>query len=88
MMSLFSYQNRERSSKLLQFPNDDDYLQDKIRQFRKSRSGYVSTLTKVINKLTEHISLNSDIDCIKRYEIKLENAIKTYVTLRLSYMKS
>ena len=88
MMSLFSYQNRERSSKSLQFPNDDDYLQDKIRQFRKSRSGYVSTLTKVINKLTEHISLNSDIDCIKRYEIKLENAIKTYVTLRLSYMQS
>ena len=84
MMSLFSYQNRERSSKSLQFPNDDDYLQDKIRQFRKSRSGYVSTLTKVINKLIEHISLNSDIDCIKRYEIKLENAIKTYVTLRLS----
>ena len=88
MMSLFSYHNRERSSKSLQFPNDDDYLQDKIRQFRKSRSGYVSTLTKVINKLTEHINLNSDIDCIKRYEIKLENAIKTYVTLRLSYMKS
>ena len=88
MMSLFSYQNRERSSKSLQFPNDDDYLQDKIRQFRKSRSGYVSTLTKVINKLTEHINLNSDIDCIKRCEIKLENAIKTYVTLRLSYMKS
>ena len=88
MMSLFSYQNRERSSKSLQFPNDDDYLQDKIRQFRKSRSGYVSTLTKVINKLTEHTSLNSDIDCIKRYKIKLENAIKTYVTLRLSYMKS
>ena len=88
MMSLFSHQNRERSSKSLQFPNDDDYLQEKIRQFRKSRLGYVSTLTKVINKLKEHINLNSDIDCIKRCEIKLRIAIKTYVTLRLSYMKS
>ena len=76
MMSLFSYQNRERSSKSLQFPNGDDYLQEKICQFKKSRSGYISTLTKVINKLTEHINLNFDIDCIKRCEIKLENAIK------------
>ena len=51
-------------------------MQEKIRQFKKSRSGYVSTLTKVINKLIEHINLNSDIDCTKRYEIKLQNAIK------------
>ena len=55
MMSLLSYQNRERFSKSLQFPNDDDYLQEEIRQFKKSRSGYVSALTNVINKLTEHI---------------------------------
>ena len=51
-------------------------MQEKIRQFKKSRSGYASTLTKVINELTEHINLNSDIDCIKRCEIKLQNAIK------------
>ena len=51
-------------------------MQEKIRQFKKSRSGYVSTLTELINKLTEHINLNSDIDCIKQYEIKLQNAIK------------
>ena len=75
-MSLFSYQNRERSSKLLQFPNDDNYLQKKLRQFKKSSSGCVSTLSKVINKLTKHINSNSDIDCIKRYESRLKNAIK------------
>ena len=75
MMSLLFYQNRERSSKC-QFPNDDDYLQEKIRQFKKHRSGYVSTLTKVTNKLAEHINVNSDIDCIKQYEFKLQNASK------------
>ena len=85
-MTLFSYQNQELSSKSLQFPNDNNYLREKIRQFKKSRSGYISTLTKVIDKLTNHINLNSNIDCIKRYESKLQNAIKTYVTLRLSYM--
>ena len=61
-MNQLFYQNQERSSKSLQFSNDDDYLQEKIRQFKKSRSGYVSTLIKVINKLTENINLNSDID--------------------------
>ena len=76
MMSLFFYQNWERSSKPLQFPNDDDYLLEKICHFQKSRSGYISTLTRVINKLTEHINLNLDIDCIKQYENKLQNATK------------
>ena len=88
MMNLFSYQNLECSSKLLQFPNDHKYLQEKIRQFKQSRSGCVSTLTKVVNKLTEHINLNSGIDWIKRSENKLQNPIKTYVALRLSYTKT
>ena len=52
------------------------YLQEKIRQFKKNKSGYFSTLTKVINKLRGHVNLNSDIDCIKRYENKLQSAIK------------
>ena len=85
MISLFSYQYQERSSKSLQ--KDDDYLEEKICQFKKSKSGYVSTLTRVINKPPDYINLNSDINVIKRYETKLQNAIKS-MTLRLSYMKA
>ena len=85
MISLFSYQYQERSSKSLQ--KDDDYLEEKICQFKKSKSGYVSTLTRVINKPPDYINLNSDINVIKRYKTKLQNAIKS-MTLRLSYMKA
>ena len=75
-MSLLSYENQESSSKLLQFLNGNGYLQKKIRQMKKIRSAYVSASTKVIIKLTEHIHSNSDMDCIKLYEIALQNAIK------------
>ena len=84
MISLFSYQYQERSSKSLQ---KDDDLEEKICQFKKSKSGYVSTLTRVINKPPDYINLNSDINVIKRYKTKLQNAIKS-MTLRLSYMKA
>ena len=87
MVSLFSYQYQEHSSKSLQFPNDDDYFEEKICQFKKSKSGYVSTLTRVINKPPDYINLNSDINVIKQYKTKLQNAIKS-MTLRLSYMKA
>ena len=65
-MSLFSYQCQERSCKSLQ--NDNDYLEEKICQFKKSKSGYISTLTRVINKPPDYINLNSDINVIKRYK--------------------
>ena len=33
-------------------------------------------MTRVINKLTEHINLNSDVREIQRYQFKLQNAIQ------------
>ena len=75
-MSLLSYQNQERSSKSLQFPNDDDYFKEKIRLW------YVSTWIEVFNELTEHINLNSDKDYIKQYEINLRSAITLYITTK------
>ena len=33
-------------------------------------------MTRVINKLTEQINLNSDVKEIQRYEFKLQNAIQ------------
>ena len=80
-MSLLSYQNQERSSKSLQFPNDDDYFKQRIRLW------YVSTLIEVFNELTEHINLNSDIDYIKQYEINLRSAIMLYITTKFKEVK-
>ena len=75
-MSFLSSENPKRSSKSLKFPKDNDYLNEKIRSLKKSRSGYVSAMTRVINKLTEHINLNSDVKEIQHYEFKLQNAIQ------------
>ena len=75
-MSFLSSENPKRSSQSLKFPKDNDYLNEKIRSLKKSRSGYVSAMTRVINKLTEQINLNSDVKEIQRYEFKLQNAIQ------------
>ena len=39
-------------------------------------------LTRVINKITEHINLNSDVKEIQCYEFKLQNAIQN-ITAKL-----
>ena len=75
-MSFLSSENPKSCSKSFKFPKDNDYLNEKIRSLRKSRSGYVSAMTRVINKLTEQINLNSDVKEIQRYEFKLQNAIQ------------
>ena len=75
-MSFLSLENPKCCSKSLKFPNDNDYLNEKIWSLKKSRSGYVSSMTRVINKLTEQINLNSDVKEIQRYEFKLQNAIQ------------
>lgn len=59
-MNLLSLQNSECSSKSLKFPNDNDKINEKIWSLKKSRPEYVSPMARVINKLTEHINLNSD----------------------------
>ena len=38
-------------------------------------------MSRVINKLTEHINLNSDVKEIQRYEFKLQNAIQNIRTI-------
>ena len=38
-------------------------------------------MTRVINKLTEHVNLNSDVKEIQRYEFKLQNAIQNIRTI-------
>ena len=75
-MSFLSSENLKRSSKSLKFPKDNDFLNGKIRSLKRSRSGYVSAMTRVINKLSEQINLNSDIKEIQCYEFKLQNAIQ------------
>ena len=84
-MRFLSLENPERSSKSLNFPKDNDYVNERIGSLKKSRSGYVSALTRVINKLTEHINLNSDVKEIQRYEFKLQNAFQNIrdITVKL-----
>ena len=54
-MSLLSLENSKCYSKSLKFPKNTDYVNEKIRSLKKSRSGYVRAMTRVINKLTEDI---------------------------------
>ena len=75
-MSYLSSENPKSCSKSFKFPKENDYLNEKIRSLRKSRSGYVSAMTRIINKLTEQINLNSDVKEIQRYEFNLQNAIQ------------
>ena len=42
----------------------------------KSKSGYVSTIRRVINKLTEHINSNSNVKEIQCYQCKLQNKMQ------------
>ena len=74
-MSFLSLENPKRTNKQLKVPKDNDYVNEKIRSLKKSRSGYVSAMTRVINILTEHINLNSNVKEIQRYEFKLQSAI-------------
>ena len=39
-------------------------------------------MTRVINKLTEQINLNSDVKEIQRYQFKLQNAIQNIRDIR------
>ena len=71
IMSFLSSENPKCSSKSLKFPKNNDYLNEKMRSLKKSRSGYVSAITRAINKLIDHINLNSDVKEIQRYEFKL-----------------
>ena len=75
-MSFLKSENPKRSSKSLKFPKDNDYLNEKMLSLKKSRPEFVSTMTRVINKLTEHIDLNSDGKEIQSYEFKLQTAIQ------------
>ena len=75
-MSFLKSENPKRSSKSLKFPKDNDYLNEKMMSLKKSRPEFVSTMTRVINKLTEHIDLNSDGKEIQSYEFKLQTAIQ------------
>ena len=75
-MSFLSSENPKCSNKLLKVPKDNDCLNEKIWSLKKSKSGYVSAMTRVINKLTEHINLNSDVKEIQHYEFKLQNTIQ------------
>ena len=52
-MSFLSLENPKGSSKPLKVPKDNDYVNKKIWSLKKNRSGYVSAMTRVINKLTE-----------------------------------
>ena len=44
-----------RNSKSRQFPRGSSYLNEKILSLKKSRKGYCSQLTKVINKVNQVI---------------------------------
>ena len=81
-MSFLSSENPKSCSKSFKFPKENDYLNEKIWSLRKSRSGYVSAMTRIINKLTEQINLNSDVKEIQCYEFKLQNAIQN-ITAKL-----
>ena len=73
-MSFLSSENPKCSSKSFKFPKNNDYLNEKIRSLKKSRSGYVSAITRVINKLIDRINLSLDVKEIQRYEFKLQSA--------------
>ena len=75
-MSFLSSENPKRSSKSLKFKGQWLRLW-KNTVINKSRSGCVSAITRAINKVTEHVNLNSDAKEIQRiYEFKLQNAIQ------------
>ena len=58
-MSFLSSENPKRSSKSLEFKGQWLRLwQNTV--INKSRSGCVSAITRAINKVTEHVNLNSD----------------------------
>ena len=69
-------QKSRKFQQIVTIPEWQWLFAEKTRQIKKVRSAYVSASTKVIKKLAEHIYSNSDIGCIKLYEITLENAIK------------
>lgn len=50
-MRLLSIYNSKHLSKWLQFPNDNARLNEKIKQLRRTRSGFKSAFTKHITKL-------------------------------------
>ena len=77
-MGLLTLENPERCSNSLKFSKNNDYVNGKLRLLKKSRSGYVSAMTSVINKLREHINLSSDIKEIQRYGFKLQNAMQNF----------
>ena len=66
---------------VVKVPKGNDYVTEKIQSLKKCRSGYVSALTRVINNLTEHINLISDVKEIQRYDFKLQNTIQSILDI-------
>ena len=57
-----------------QFPNEESQLSEQFLIYRNRRSGYVSELTKLMNKITTCLE-NKDYSKLGDYDIRLENII-------------
>ena len=75
-MSFLSSENPKHSCNSLNLSKDNDYVNEKIRSLKKIIPGYNSTKTRIINKVTKQINLNSDVKDMQRHELKLQNLIQ------------
>ena len=57
-----------------QFPNEESQLSEQFLIYRNRRSGYVSELTKLMNKIKTCLE-NKDYSKLGDYDIRLENII-------------
>ena len=76
-----NFQLRERN--LRQFSDEDGYLREKVLLVNHKRLAYVSTLTKIVNKITKYIIENSDVFKLQKYKSNLENTIKNIISKKL-----
>ena len=76
-----NFQLRERN--LRQFSDEDAYLREKVLLVNNKRLAYVSTLTKIVNKITKYIIENSDVFKLQKYKSNLENTIKNIISKKL-----
>ena len=81
-----NFQLRERN--LCQFSDEDGYLREKVLLVNNKRLAYVSTLTKIVNKITKYIIENSDVFKLQKYKSNLENTIKNIISKKLKNLYS
>ena len=72
-----------REWNLRQFSDEDGYLREKVLLVNNKRLAYVSTLTKIVNKITKYIIENSDVFKLQKYKSNLENTIKYIISKKL-----